>query len=269
MSEPYLPLYVGDYLRDTGYLTLEQHGAYVMLLMRLWSAGGSLPADENKLARIAGVTVKKWRGIWSDLSEFFELENDKISHKRITAELEKAGALRAKRAAAGAKGGASKSLKNNDATLANATARPKQIMPDQEVRKEEPKGSSKKRGCRLPADFEPDMAFATAQGLTPAQAQTETEKFRDYWNGKSGSGAVKLDWMGTWRNWVRQAVERIPAARGSPASKPLEGYTTVDRFQEESLFKACESVMGKPAPISIQRFSFPTEIVEQARRAAA
>lgn len=220
MSEPYLPLYIGDYLRDTGYLTLEQHGAYFMLLMRLWSAGGSLPSDEAKLSRIAGVSVKKWRPIWADLAAFFEQKNGQITHKRITAELEKAGTLRAKRAAAGAKGGAAKSLKNNDTPVANAKAPLKQIIPDQIDRKEEPNGSSKKRGCRLPADFLPDLQWAEAEGLTSSQAQTEAAKFRDYWNGKTGASASKLDWPGTWRNWVRHALERMPQGiRGSPPSK--------------------------------------------------
>jgi len=216
MSEPYFPLYVGDYLRDTGYLTLEQHGAYLMLLMRLWSAGGALPADEGKLARIAGVSVKKWRPIWADLAEFFELENGDITHKRISAELEKAGALRAKRAAAGARGGAAKVLKSKEPEQANATARQKQFIPDQEVRKEEPYGSSKKRACRIPDDFAPDLEWAVAKGLSLPQAMAESAKFRDYWAGK-GANATKTDWPATWRNWVRSAVEKLPNARGSPA----------------------------------------------------
>lgn len=215
MSEPYLPLYVGDYLRDTGYLTLEQHGAYCMLLMRLWSAGGALPSDEGKLARIAGVSVKKWRPIWADLATFFELENGQITHKRITSELEKAGALRAKRAAAGAKGGAAKSLKTKDAPVAIATAQPKQIIPDQIDRKEEPNGSSKKRGCRIPADFVPDIGFAMTLGLTRSQAENEAVKFMEWWPAQPGQKGVKLDWGLTWQTWCRKALERLP--RGSPA----------------------------------------------------
>lgn len=239
MSEPYLPLYVGDYLRDTGYLTLEQHGAYCMLLMRLWSAGGALPSDEGKLSRIAGVTVKKWRPIWADLEAFFELEDGQITHKRITFELEKAGALRAKRAAAGAKGGAAKSLKTNDALVANATAQPKQIIPDQIDRKEEPNGSSKKRGSRLPDDWEPDMAFAISLGLSLSQANNEAAKFREWWPAQPGQKGVKLDWGLTWQTWCRKAAERLP--RGSPGSiQPTKGADHFD--QRADVYDAQRSV---------------------------
>lgn len=231
MSEPYLPLYVGDYLRDTGYLTLEQHGAYFMLLMRLWSAGGSLPADEGKLARIAGVSVKKWRPIWADLAEFFELEDGQITHKRITSELEKAGALRAKRAAAGAKGGAAKSLKTQEAPVANAKAQPKQIIPDQIDRKEEPNGSSKKRGCRLPADFVPDIGFAISLGLTRSQAENEAVKFMEWWPAQPGQKGVKADWGLTWKSWCRKALERLP--RGSPGRQPQPKYDPFKALAEE------------------------------------
>lgn len=134
MSEPYLPLYVGDYLKDTGHLTIEQHGAYFMLLMRMWSAGGSLPDDEGKLSRLVGVTVKKFKAMWPDISEFFQQEDGRITHKRITLELQKAEALREKRAAAGAKGGAAKTLKTLKPPQANATAGLKQIRSGQEVK---------------------------------------------------------------------------------------------------------------------------------------
>lgn len=131
MSEPYLPLYVGDYLKDTGHLSTEQHGAYFLLLMRIWSAGGSMPDDEARLARLAGVSVKKWRPIWAVLSEFFDMADGRITHRRITLELQKAEALRQKRAAAGARGGSRKPNEIKAAPEAIATAELKQIIPGQ------------------------------------------------------------------------------------------------------------------------------------------
>ncbi|MBB5074486.1 hypothetical protein HNQ69_001638 [Bartonella callosciuri] len=63
------------------------------------------------------------------------------------------------------------------------------------------------RGCRLPADFEPDYDFALAEGLPPERVKVEIAKFRDYWTAKSGKDASKIDWQATWRNWVRNSKD--------------------------------------------------------------
>lgn len=72
-----------------------------------------------------------------------------------------------------------------------------------------PSGStapSAKRGCRLPLGWIvpiEGVEFAREQGMTPQQITATAAKFCDYWHGRAGAGAVKLDWLATWRNWVR------------------------------------------------------------------
>ena len=38
-------------------------------------------------------------------------------------------------------------------------------------------------------------------------ASREHEKFCDYWRGVSGQRGVKVDWIATWRNWMRKAQD--------------------------------------------------------------
>lgn len=66
------------------------------------------------------------------------------------------------------------------------------------------------RGTRLPNDWSPtDEQLAFARGLG-VDGYDQAERFRDYWIAQPGQKGVKLDWNGTWRNWVRRAAERRP-----------------------------------------------------------
>lgn len=86
-SVPYMPLYVGDYIRDTMRLSTLEHGAYMLLIMDYWS-NGSLPKDDRKLARIARVSESEWSKMRDSLADLFTL--GEWRHKRVEFELEKA-----------------------------------------------------------------------------------------------------------------------------------------------------------------------------------
>lgn len=75
---------------------------------------------------------------------------------------------------------------------------------------EPPSGGPRKRGTRLPADWTPSDTERQYAAERNVNAERESEKFRNYWHAKSGSGAAKLDWSATWRNWVLTAAERQP-----------------------------------------------------------
>lgn len=130
MSErPFMQLYVSDFIGDTLHLSTEQIGAYMLLLMAMWNAGGKLPNDDAKLARVARLSVKKWKAISADLMPFFTVDGDAIGHNRLTKELQKSESKSQSRASAGAEGGRAKALKDKDARVANATPAP-QHLPD-------------------------------------------------------------------------------------------------------------------------------------------
>lgn len=124
MSSPFIQFYVGDYLRKTRGLTTEQHGAYLLLLMTAWNAGGRLPNDPRKLARFAGCTPSRWTKIGPDVLAFFDVEGDEIVNSRLVLELEKASEKSIKRAVSGGKGGRAKALKDKGEALAIATDLP-------------------------------------------------------------------------------------------------------------------------------------------------
>jgi uncharacterized protein YdaU (DUF1376 family) len=97
----WMPLYVGDYLAKTSHLTMEQHGAYLLLLMHYW-ANGSLPQDCGQLVAIARCSDEWWAGNCKILAQFFD---NRWRNKRMEKELSKAKTISDKRSLAGLKGG--------------------------------------------------------------------------------------------------------------------------------------------------------------------
>lgn len=88
MSGPaYLPLFGSDYLADTRHLSTEEHGAYLLLMMAAWRQDDcDLPADDHKLARIVGLTMRKWLTIKATILEFWTVENGRIFQARLRKE---------------------------------------------------------------------------------------------------------------------------------------------------------------------------------------
>lgn len=121
----FMPLYVGDYLRDTPHLSVEEHGAYLLLLMALWTKG-TLPASPDALARVARVTPYRWAKLAPILMPFFTVADGMLRHKRVDSERSHSIEVASKRSAAGKAGGEAKALKTQEAALANATILPQQ-----------------------------------------------------------------------------------------------------------------------------------------------
>lgn len=62
---PYMPFYPERYLADDrlAHFTLEQHGAYLLLLMHMWNRGGQLLDDDRYLAGLVHASPKKWQAL--------------------------------------------------------------------------------------------------------------------------------------------------------------------------------------------------------------
>ena len=72
-------------------------------------------------------------------------------------------------------------------------------------REKETEAKQRTKGSRLSADWVLPKEWAdwARQERPDLDLRSVGEQFRDYWSAKAGSGATKLDWQATWRNWVR------------------------------------------------------------------
>lgn len=171
--------------------------------VRMWSwfdthtvngdARGVTPALLDSILRVTGFVSEVQKVGWLEVHEWgIRLPKFGI-HCGETA---KQRALGAKRNAAYRASNA----KGDDSRVTDAS-------PREEKRREEKKEQERTRGARLPADWKPSATETVwAENERPdVNVAMEAAKFADYWHGVPGAKGVKLDWTGTWRNWIRRA----------------------------------------------------------------
>lgn len=102
----YYKRYMGDYGRDTGHLSIEQHGAYILLLDHYYSRGKPLMASIPALCRLCrAVTKSEQLSVTAVVEEFFPLAADGLRHnKRADEELAKWEELSSQASEAGKRG---------------------------------------------------------------------------------------------------------------------------------------------------------------------
>lgn len=103
--DSWMPIYWGDYLRDTGHLSTEQHGAYLLLIGHYWTTGKPLLDNDAQLSRIARLPSAVWKRARDTIAAFFSITDGLWRHTRIDAELKKAGEYLERQAVNGRKGG--------------------------------------------------------------------------------------------------------------------------------------------------------------------
>lgn len=119
----WMPLYVTDYLGDTMHLTTEQHGAYMLLLMASWQAGGRLTSKDAQLAAIARLSPAAWRKHKEVILAFFDEVDGHLVQKRLVAEYARSAGIIEKNRANGKKGGRPKK-QNPDETQSETQEKP-------------------------------------------------------------------------------------------------------------------------------------------------
>ncbi|MBF6515562.1 hypothetical protein IU421_14915 [Nocardia cyriacigeorgica] len=145
-------------------------------------------------------------------------------------------------------GGGSSREHNANTTRSSFNPNPTQPNPT-EVPYGTSKGGSRKRapardrGHRLPDNWKPsDDAIRQMREECPhLDLRAEHAKFVDYWNDQPGAKGRKVDWTGTWRNWMRRAGEtRRPTPRQQVSSR-------------ESEFVSAEMLKDNPNPEVLRR----------------
>ena len=254
---PSLPLFTDAYIADTAHLTNEEHGAYLRLLMFAWrSPKCCLPDDDARLARMLGLTPKKWAGLKPNVMAFWTLENGAWVQSRLSRERQFVEEKVEKRRAAGKQGGRPKSLENNETAKANgyfSESKPKAPTPTltpntSSLRSdvcETPNGATRQKGTILPDDWaakDRHLAKAAARGFPAAFVQDQADRMRN-WALSNSNRAVarKADWDRTFDNWLGEAMDKA-ANRRPPPQQPRKSaqatFLDIAREAHETLTRS-------------------------------
>lgn len=231
------------YLGGVQGMSAKEHAVFGVVLDLIYQHGGSVNDDPAWFAGwISDMGSSAVRKAVESLIERKKLirVGDQLTNKRANSEAKTKENLRETRAKSGEKGGIesgkSRSVFNKNNDLSEAIGSPREEKRRED--KEEPKGSSKKpdqdllpavsekpepkaspRGSRLPDDWHLPKDWgdwAVSEGWAPDAIRSEADKFRDYWIGKAGAAAKKVDWQATWRNWMRNSnTPKLEAINGN------------------------------------------------------
>lgn len=286
-SDNWMPLYVGDYLRDTGHLSTQEHGSYLLLIMQAWTRKGILPLDDERLRALARMTQPEWEISRGTLLSFFSRTDNGYSHKRIDAELANTAALIERRVIAGRAGGQASAAKranqrmlNQSSTFASTVVersfkqkpRPSPL-PVQEEKSttlrvvsrardgerenpelfsrepEAPKPTKARRKMiAIPEDWYPTTASVAY--ATQCGIQDPTRLARNFVLHYRGNGMRMADWDSKYCQWC----ENEPSRRTQPNNGKISGPAMADQIRNGSFHELTQPItpmidqFGNPLP---------------------
>lgn len=219
-AAPFMPLWVGDFMLKTGDLDARETGAYLLLLMAMWSRDGSLPADRRKLQRVAKCG-REWPSVWGAIGHYFDESEGRITNRRLTEELQKVCAKREVNSHNGALGGRAKALKDKGPPLANASVSLQQSYSESERRVEIGKPISPSDGfdefwALVPRKVaKPAAMKAYRSALKRTDRQTILDGMAKYAESRRGQDMQFTVHPATWLNGDRWADEASQKTKGA------------------------------------------------------
>lgn len=202
-----------EWNQKTDNLSLEQEAALLRIVNAIHIHEQPLTKNMRVLGGLWRCNERKAKRLFNELIDLgkITIEDDCIVEQKAIDSVSIRVQLRIDRQLAGSRGGIesgksrAKSLKTNKPDEASGSTRVEEKRVDK-IRKNPPIGPPKK-ARRIPDGFpsqaQVDWAM-TEKTLSQDVVIEEVEKFKDYWHGAPGAKGTKLDWPGTWRNWIRR-----------------------------------------------------------------
>jgi uncharacterized protein YdaU (DUF1376 family) len=124
MSRPWYRRFPDNFIAGTVELSLEEKGAYSLVLDLMYVRGGPVPDEPRYIAGVCSCSVRKWNVIRARLLSLGKLRlvDGRLSNDRFERELENAVKDARERAESGRKGGAKSAEKRRERKTSNGLA---------------------------------------------------------------------------------------------------------------------------------------------------
>jgi len=213
--------HIGDYRRDAGHLTVEEHGIYRYLIDELFLQETPLLPDISLLSRKMRLTSDQKPLLEQILAEFFELTDEGYTHPRVLRELSRIYDVSAQARANikkrwDRKNGNTPVKKNDTPVLRpNNDSNTGDILPSNPVTQKpnnpQKKGSAKKRSN---GRFKPPTPDQVQTYIDEKNYQGFTgETFCDFYiarNWQLSHGKQMSDWKAAVRTWNNRRNDDQP-----------------------------------------------------------
>ena len=197
----FMKLYIGDYMRDTGMLSVTEHGAYLLMLMNHYATGRPLPVG-RELHRLLRAETKVDRDAIDRIAtRFWTVDaSGGLVNKRAEVEIEKANHQRDVNRIVGQKGGRPKRTETESVTESVTESEPNRNPHHSQINTIP--SESKDSGETPDPIFGDGLAYLVGTGVDERGARSFLGKLR------RSVGDM-------------QAVELIAKARTGAVSEPL------------------------------------------------
>ncbi|OPL13575.1 MAG: hypothetical protein AVO39_10270 [delta proteobacterium MLS_D] len=224
MADSYYRFFPGDYQRDTGDLTLVEHGAYRVLLDHYYMQG-SLPANPDRLYRICRAFSDEERtAVATVVKRYFQPDGNRLHNRKADQEISdrqvfiesqrekgrKSAKIRVERAKE------EKTTANRGSTGVQPGDQPEGNLPSPSPSPSPLPTKEKREGGTTPR-FAPPSPTEVENYCQESEYYIDVQQFIDFYASKGwmiGKNKMK-DWKAAVRNWHKRDKER-QSSRASP-----------------------------------------------------
>jgi uncharacterized protein YdaU (DUF1376 family) len=198
---------IGDYMKHTLHLTLEEDLAYRRLLDMYYDTESPIPNNIPSVSRRLRMDSKI---VESVLNEFFEASSEGYKNYRADGEIADYHKFLEKQKANGRLGGRPKKGKKPIANPDLTQSEPKKSLNNKQQTTNNTDVAKATKGTRFNLDAIPeDWILFCRKERSDLNPTVVFDGFKDYWVSVAGAKGVKLDWSATWRNWIRNQKQGV------------------------------------------------------------